>query len=149
MKTLKETFIIALFCLGVSSSFAEIPAYQSTDNSGLNKKERIDAVETYLAKLAESITKLEQKLDENSAQIKNLEKAVKFLREEQTKKMDSKLGEAKMPVAANPSGKPLPSELEQLKSDVMALKNQTIEKLRTNLDELSETVKGIQATLKK
>lgn len=149
MKTIKETVIISLFCLGLSSSFAEIPGYQSTDNTGLNKKERIDAVETYLAKLAESISKLEQKLDENSAQIKNLEKAVKVFREEQAKKVDSKLGEAKVPTPGTPLEKTGPSELQKLKADVMALKNQDIEKLSKSLEELSDTVKAIQATLRK
>lgn len=149
MKTFVSALLLASVWFGASQVSAEIPGYSSTDNTGLNKKERIDAVETYLSNLTQSLTKLEQKLDENSKKLSDLDRVVNALKASEAKKVDSKLGEAKQPTPGNPAGKPEPSELEKLKADVLALKNQDIEKLKTNLEELSDTVKAIQSNLKK
>jgi len=149
VKTFVSALLLASVWFGASQVLAEIPGYSSTDNTGLNKKERIDAVETYLSNLTQSLTKLEQKLDENSKKLSDLDRVVNALKASEAKKVDSKLGEAKQPTPGNPTGKPEPSELEKLKADVLALKNQDIEKLKTNLEELSDTVKAIQSNLKK
>lgn len=149
MKTLIGTLLLASVWFGASEVSAEIPGYSSTDNTGLNKKERIDAVETYLSNLTQSLSKMEQKLDENAKKLADLDRVVSALKANEAKKVDSKLGEAKQPTPSNPSGKPEPSELEKLKADVLALKNQDIEKLKVNLEELSDTVKAIQVNLKK
>lgn len=148
VKTKVATLVLVCLWFGVSAVRAEMPVYKSTENEGLNKNERIDSVESYLASMAKSLNGLEQKLNENSQKLKDLDKLVKLLKEEQAKKVDSKLGEVKQPTPENPTGKPEPSELEKLKADVMAMKNQDIEKLRTSLDELSDTVKAIQTRLK-
>lgn len=149
MKTFIRTLVLATLCFGASELPAEIPGYQSTDDTGLNKKERIDAVETYLSNLTKSLTKLEQKIDENAKKLSDLDRVVAVLKANEAKKVDSKLGEVKQPTPANPTGKPEPSELEKLKADVLAIKNQDIEKLKANVEELSDTVKAIQSNLKK
>lgn len=151
----------SLFFVSLSMAQAEIPDYSSTDNTGLNKKERIDAVETYLANVSKSLQSMEAKLSENSKKLIELDKVVKAIKDEQaktqakeqakdqSKKPEAKLGEVKKSATDNPSAASEASELEKLKADILTLKNQDIEKLKTNLDELSETVKAIQATLKK
>lgn len=148
MKTFSRSLIIACLWFGVSGAWAEVPVYKSTENEGLNKNERIDSVESYLAKMATSLNGLESKLNENAKKLKDLEKLVLVLKEEQAKKIDSRLGEVKQPTPENPTGKPEPSELEKIKADIMAMKNQDIEKLKTSLEELSDTVKAIQTKLK-
>lgn len=148
VKTKFATLILVCLWFGVSGAQAEMPVYKSTENEGLNKNERIDTVESYLAKMAKSLNGLEEKLNENSNKLKELDKVIKAIKDEQAKKVDSKLGEVKQPTPENPTGKPEPSELEKLKADVLAMKNQDIEKLRSSLDELSDTVKAIQTKLK-
>jgi chromosome segregation ATPase len=173
VKTLVQTLVFSsLLLVLTTNSRAEIKTYQVTDETGLNKKERIDTVETYLSTLSTSLQKMEAKLDENAKKIMSLDQAIKDvqlkeskleLAERQTqsktaaKKTDKKTDadEAEKPVETTGDielkvgEKTQKSEIDKLKADVLALKNQDIEKLKTNLEELSDTVKAIQATLKK
>jgi hypothetical protein len=143
-----KTFLIALSLCSLTSAHAEIKTYHLTENDGLNKKERIDNVENYLIDLSNSLHSMESKLDENAKKIKLLDEAMKNIRiaeaknvelnSDAGKKLSSRLGESKADGA----------EMDKLKADILSLKNQDIEKLKVNLQELSDTVKAIQETLK-
>lgn len=135
----------------ITSSFAQsqIPTYEATDNAGLNKRERIDSVEKYVIDLSSSLRSMESKLDENAKKIKALDDTVKGIKEELTKKEAAKLGEQKAPQKESKEVKEIYQELDKLKSDILSMKNQDIEKLKINFEELSETVRMLQATSRK
>lgn len=144
MKRRLVLFIMTVFIFATHSTvYAQVTAYESTENAGLNKKERIDAVEKYLADLAASLKKMEAKLDENSQKMKSLEDVVKAIKEAEAKKVEPKLGEQKAPNSKEKS------EMDKLKADILAIKNQDIEKLKMNFEELSDTVRMMQATMRK
>lgn len=171
-----KTFILCfVLILTSSASLAEIKTYESTDNTGLNKKERIDTVESYLSTMSTSLQKMESKLDDNAKKIMALDQMIKEVQQKEmkrelqekeaqgkkvAKKTDSK-GEEKT-IEGEKSAeksedyidlkvgeKTQKSEIDKLKADVLAIKNQDIEKLKTNLEELSDTVKALQATIKR
>lgn len=136
------TVIAAVLMINSTSLMAEIKTYESTDNSGLNKQERIETVEKYLVDLSAALRSMENKLDDNAKKLKSLDDVVKAIKVEEDKKIGQKLGEKK-----EVSSKDL-SELDKIKADVLSMKNQDIEKLKTNFDELSYTVKALQATIR-
>lgn len=121
---------------------AEIKPYQSIDNAGLNKQERIEVIDKYMVDLVSSLKNMENKLDENSKKIKSLEDSFKSMKAAEIKKAEVVLGEKKTPLPKDLS------EMEKIKADILAMKNQDIEKLKINVDELSDTVKALQATMK-
>lgn len=141
---MRSIISLFIFTILVSSNClkAEVQAYESTDNAGLNKRERIDSVEKYLSDLAASLKKMEAKLDENATKVKSIEEVLKAMKDAEAKKMAPKLGEQKV---ADPKDK---TEMDKIKADILAMKNQDIEKLKINLEELSDTVKVIQATIR-
>lgn len=174
VKTLVATLILSFFCFGPCASHAEIKSYESTDNTGQNKKERIDSVESYLTNLSNSLQKMETKLDENAKKIQALDQTMKSVQDKMAKKeaeeklasvakASAKKGEEKggeksaeassekeeEKMDAKVGERTAKSEIDKLKADMMALKNQDMEKLKASLEELSDTVKAIQATLKK
>lgn len=171
MKTLILSFVVILTS---SASLAEIKTYQSTDETGLNKKERIDTVESYLSTLSTSLQKMEAKLDDNAKKIMALDQMIKDVQQKELKrellenaaqkkmatkkstgKDEEKMGEKESSeknegyIELKVGEKTQKSEIDKLKEDVLAIKNQDIEKLKTNLEELNDTVKAIQATIKK
>ena len=121
---------------------AEISTYQSSDNSGQNKFERIEVIEKYLIDLSSTLKKMESKLDENSKKIKTFDEQIKSLKDKDQKIGNKELGESKIP---NPKDM---SEVDKLKNDFLSLKNNDVEKLKKEFQELSDTVKAIQSTLK-
>ncbi len=133
---------MAAFFVPNTCLWAQVQGYESTDNAGLNKRERIDSVEKYLIDLAASLKKMEARLDENATKIKSIEAVVKAIKDEEAKRIAPKLGEQK---AIDPKEK---SEVEKLKADILTMKNQDIEKLKMNFEELSDTVRIIQATMR-
>jgi TolA-binding protein len=145
VKTLLGTLISILMLTVSSPAMAEIKSYQSIDNAGLNKKERIEVIDKYLVDLATSLKNMESKLDENSKKLKSLEDVVKALKEAELKKVEPKLGEKKItpPVASKDL-----SETEKLKADILTLKNQDIEKMKIDFQELKDTVNALQETIR-
>lgn len=137
-----------------TNAIAEIKVYQSTDNTGLNKQERIEAVEGYLVDISKSLKTMESKLDENTKKMGILDSLIKSMGAQ--KAADEKLILEK---ASEKKEEPKAAEavvidlgvlkdIEKLKIDVLALKNDDIEKLKINFQELNDTVKAIQATIK-
>ena len=156
MNPTQKMYLVSFLLLGSFSAFSEIKTYQSTDNTGENKYERINTVEKYLSDLSLSLKSMENKLDENARKIQALDSSIKNIKEKQEaliteaearKKKDSKLGESKTASPAAPDTTEQ-TELDKLKADVLSLKNHDIERLKVNLEDLSDTVKAMQATLR-
>lgn len=144
MKTLLVTVISSITLALSTNAVGEVKVYQSTDNTGLNKQERIEAVEGYLVELSKSLKAMEAKLDENAKKLSGIDNVVKAMTEadKQTalKLAAPKLGEQKV----DPKNV---TEVEKLKADILVLKNEDIEKLKVQFGDLNETVKAIQATI--
>lgn len=145
MKTLLGMLILVIMLSASISAMAEIKPYQTIDNSGLNKQERIEVIDKYLVDLASSLKNMESKLDENSKKLKSLEEVVKVIKENELKKVEPQLGEKKTTPAV--ASKDL-SETEKLKADILTLKNKDIEKMKIDFEELKDTVRALQATVK-
>lgn len=141
MKNTVLLFTCLYFAL-CSNVFAQIEGYQSSDNTGLNKKERIDTVEKYLMDLSGSLKKMEAKLDENAKKIMALEGAVKKINEKTQVQLNGQLGEKR------PDANGDLSQIDKMKADILSLKNKDIEKLKIDLSELTDTVKALQSTVK-
>jgi peptidoglycan hydrolase CwlO-like protein len=137
---MKTIFIVLFSSLLTFSSFGETPTYTETENTGLNKKERIDSIEKYLTDLANSIKKMETKFQENTTKLKDLEEIVNSLKKNEEKAASAKLGENAKPVTM--------PEFQKLKTDLEALKNKDIEKLKSDIDVLSNSIFAIQGALK-
>ncbi len=150
VKTYQRIIIGFLFVATSSLTMAEVQSYETTDNTGLNKLERLDTVDKYLVELSKSVKAMEAKLDENAKKIQSLDSIVKVLKENEAKLMTEKLGEQKKSRTKEEAkvSKDDLTEMEKLKADILALKNKDIEKIKVNVEELSDTVKAIQATLK-
>lgn len=138
-------------CLLLATLFgpvkAEIKAYESTDNTGINKKEQIDVIEKYLTNLSGTLKNMEAKLDANTIKLKTLEDVVKAIKDQDIKKIQDKLGEKKeTPPAATNS--PTAEELEKIKADILAIKNEDIEKVQLEVRSLKSSVEQIQGLLK-
>jgi TolA-binding protein len=137
-------FVIAIFSINLSQ--AEVKVYEITENTGLNKLERIDTMDKYLVELSNSIKIMEAKLSENSEKIKSLESIIRTQKEEQLKKQNEKVT-TEISKSSPTSTKDL-SELEKLKADFIVLKNNDIEKLKVDFQDQKETINIIQATLR-
>jgi len=138
MKIIKTCSILLYLSLICSPSFAEIPPFQSNENTGLNKKERIDELEKYLSDLAGTLKKMETKLDENTKKVQSLNDVVKLLKDAQDKKVESDFGEKKITDSKEAF------EIEKLKLDILILKNQDIEKLKNDVKDLNDTLRFIR-----
>ena len=116
-------FLGFIFILINQNLKAEIKPYQSIDNSGLNKQERIEVIDKYLVDLVASLKSMENKLDENSKKVKSLEEVVKALKNAELIKPAPPVSEKKnSSVVAAVDLK----EVEKLKADLLTLKNQDI-----------------------
>lgn len=131
-----------------SLTFAEINVYQSTDNTGLNKREQIDTIEKYLTELSGSLKNMEAKLDANAMKLKTLEEVVKAIKDQDIKKIRDQLGQKKTEEKATASPGPTTEEMEKLKADILTLKNDDIEKVQTEIRSLNSSVEEIQKLLK-
>ncbi len=132
--------LISVFTLTLSAnSFGGIQVFQTTDNTGLNKQERLDAIDKYLVGLSASIKNMEARLDENTKKIHEFDEVAKLIKGVDIKQASEK--------NQGSSGKDL-NEIDKIKNDILSLKNNDIEKIKINVQELTETIKAIQATIK-
>ena len=122
---------------------AEVPAYQITENTGLNKQERIDYLDKYMANLSSTLKSFESKLDENSKKMKDIEASIKEMKVEADKKNVSPQTNEKKQNKNSET-----SEVEKLKADILVLKNKDIEKIKSDLSDLSDEVKLLLKTVK-
>lgn len=136
--------LILMFGLTFSGlCVAEIQIYKSTDNTGINKLERIGVIESYLATLSGTLQNIEAKVDASALKISALEKVVAQIKDTDIKNIQAKLGEK-----SEPAKNPTTEELDKLKADVTALKNDDIEGLRIQIQGLNSSVQSIQGILR-
>lgn len=133
----------ALLVTVFSSSFciAEIQPYQSTDNTGINKLERIGVIENYLSNLSTTLKAMESKLDSTAIKLEAMDVLVKNLKDENAKlktELTEKIGQ--QPHADQ-------KEIEKLKADIMAIKNEDIEKIRIQVQGLNYSIQSVQGLL--
>jgi uncharacterized coiled-coil protein SlyX len=125
-----------------------VDPYSSTDNVGLTKKQRIDSVETYLAKMASDINEIDRKFSEAQDKIKSMQKDLDALNdfkksiEAKKKEEEDALKEANDPKNIDKAKSKDKTELEKLKDDILALKNKDIEKLKLEMEYLREDMKN-------
>lgn len=141
MKNMHILLIILVFTL-CGNAMGEIQGYESSDNTGLNKKERIDSIEKYLIDLSTSLKKMEAKFDEHAKKIIALEDVVKKLNERNQAQTANQLGEKK------PESTGDQKEMDKLKADILSLKNKDIEKLKTDIEDLTNVVKSLQLIIR-
>jgi flagellar motility protein MotE (MotC chaperone) len=145
----KKIYVIAVSALLCSGALAEIKSYQSMDNSGLNKKERIESVELYLSELSSTLKSMEAKLLENSSKMKEFENTIKVLATKNSSEASVEQQKNSDKNRPRPTGDSADkNELEKLKADILSLKNNDIEKLKMDYQDLNETVKVLQATVR-
>lgn len=139
-----KLFIFIFIFIINASLCAEIPLYKATDNTGLNKLERIDVIEQYLIKLSSTLLKIESRVDGNAQKLSSLEKVLIQIKETDIKKLENKLNE-KAVVTKTPEM----DELNKLQADLTTLKNDDIESIRIQIQGLSSSVQLIQTQIEK
>jgi peptidoglycan hydrolase CwlO-like protein len=132
-----KILLICLTFLFYLNAIAETSVFKETDNTGLNKKERIDGIEKYLSDLSASIKNLENKFEENTKKLKSIEDVINKLNISSNKK----LGEEISDHDSNP-------ELSKLKKEIEGIKSKEIEKLKLDITGLNESIKSIEKVLK-
>ncbi|MFA6238632.1 MAG: hypothetical protein WC635_14960 [Bacteriovorax sp.] len=149
MNTKLTALMVSIILSLSTNAFAQIKEYQSTDNTGLNKQERIETVEGYLTNLAKTLQTMEAKLNENSSKLGDLDKLVKKMvadKEATDKILKEKSAEKKPKDGKQTVGEQ--TELEKLKADILVLKNEDIEKLKLDFREMIDTIRALQATMR-
>lgn len=126
--------LLSPFCM------AEIDLYKSTDNTGINKLERIGVIENYLVGLSGTLKSMETKVDSSNIKIEALEGLVKTLKEENAK-LKLELADKKAVKGVDQS------EFDKLKADILSIKNEDIEKIRIQVQGLNYSVQSVQGLL--
>lgn len=126
-----KTSILALAIFFSLHCQAEVIIYKSTDNTGINKLERIGVIETYLSNLSGTLKAMEVKLDATDLKLKALDTTLSALKENDIKKIQEQL--AKKPAETKPEDKVSMEELDKLKADMVSLKNDDIESIRQQI----------------
>jgi hypothetical protein len=138
-----KTLIMSCAVFLSSLCYAEIEPYKSTDNTGINKLERIGVIETYLINLSATLKSMEGKIEANTLKLNNLESSIKTIRETDIKKIQDKLLEK------NSAKTPEMAELTKIKEDILALKNDDIEKMRMQIQGLDSSIDSINSFIKR
>ena len=128
--------------------YAEIKIYETTDNTGINKKEQIDVIEKYLKNLSGQLKNIETNLEANTLKLKLLESSITAIKDTDLKKIQDQLSEKKAPPVKTAEQKEEGMEIEKLKADVLALKNNDFDPLREDVNALRFSVKKLQSILK-
>lgn len=149
---MSKVFVLTLCLLApiyFASAQAQVKSYESTDNTGINKKEQIEVIEKYLADLSGTLKTMEAKLDANTIKLKALEDVVKAIKEQDLKKIQDQIGEKKeASTSGTPEAKPNTEELDKIKADILAIKNEDIEKVQFEVRALNSSIEQIQQILK-
>ena len=119
---------------------AEIPLYKTTDNTGLNKLERIDVIEKYLINISGTLQKIESSVEGNVQKISSLEKAFLEMKENDIKNKE-KIIKEKVAVTKTPEM----DELNKLQADLTTLKNEDIESIRMQIQGLKSSIQLLQS----
>lgn len=129
---------LALFLVFSQSILAKVEVYQSTDNTGLNKLERIDGIEKYLIDLSATLKNMETKLDEQAKKMEEVSKEIAALKDNEAKRIQSALGQKTTDATA------ITGEVEKLRADFTTLKNEDIEKLSRDVLQLKDKLQDLK-----
>lgn len=139
---MRKISVSALFLSTFLSNFctaSEIKEYAITENTGLNKYERIGVVEDYLKNLSKTLQKIEQKVDKSSDSIKYIEKELASSKDE-IQKLKSSLSKA--------SEIKVDDEIKALKDDIQVLKNNDLNVIKDDLYKLRTMLTNLESVLK-
>ncbi|MBY0415318.1 MAG: hypothetical protein K2Q18_14195, partial [Bdellovibrionales bacterium] len=118
-------------------------SYKNTDNTGINKLERIGVIETYLTTLSATLKGMEAKV--LAAELKTNAMEAKLLaKEDEIKKLKEEIASTKELLFKSTID---PKELDRLKADILEIKNEDIEKIRILVQGLNYSVQSIQGLL--
>jgi Txe/YoeB family toxin of Txe-Axe toxin-antitoxin module len=129
---------VAMILVFSQSILAKVEVYQSTDNTGLNKLERIDGVEKYLIDLSATLKNMETKLDEQSKKMEEVSKEIASLKDNEAKRIQSALGQKTTDATA------ITGEVEKLRADFTTLKNEDIERLTRDVLQLKDKLQDMR-----
>jgi chromosome segregation ATPase len=132
-----KLIFVPIFVIFSCLVFAEVSSYKETSNDGVSKHERLEGVEKHLIKITSAISSLEAKFDENAKKVKSLEDMIKNINQTLGKE---KLGEAKSDEAS--------IDLKKMRSDLDTIKSKEIEKIKTEMKDLTDIIKSIQTIMK-
>ncbi len=136
---MRKIIFLFIFLLSAEVS-AQIKIYEDTDNTGINKLERIGVIEKYLIGLSQSLKSMEAKLEVNTLKLKTMEDNINSIKDKDLKSITAQLSE-KTSAAAAPSKDA--AEIEKIKADIQTMKNDDIEKIKLDLQALSSAVKQL------
>lgn len=119
-----KTLILVAGVLFSLSCGAQVELYTNTDNTGINKLERINVIESYLQKLSGTLKSMEAKIDAQDLKLKSLEANVSAIKEQDIKRLETQIAQKR---EVKSEEKIAMEELEKLKADMVALKNDDIE----------------------
>ena len=122
---MKKTLIVVMTLAVSQLCYAEIKVYQSTDNTGINKKEQIEVVETYLKGLSVQLQIMESKIDESAKKLKTLEASIYSIKEIDLKKLQDQIVPQKDEDKTSVQ-KENDEEMDKLKADILKIKNDDI-----------------------
>ncbi|MBC7714176.1 MAG: hypothetical protein H7177_12605 [Rhizobacter sp.] len=142
-----KSLVVVLALVSAQLCYAEIKVYESTDNTGINKKEQIEVIEKYLTDLSGQLKNIEAKLEANTVKLKSLETNLSAKDSDIKKIQDQMVVDKKTP-AKTDGQKAEASEMEKMKSDILAMKNNDIEPLREDVNAMRFSIKNIQGVLK-
>lgn len=129
---------LAISFLFMQALLASVDVYKVTENTGLNKLERIDSIETYLVSLSAGLKNLESKMEEQTKKIEAMNKIVTKLEDNDAKRVKAALGG---PITSLEGAT---GEIERLRKDFTAIKNDEIEKLKKDILIIQERVQDIR-----
>lgn len=160
---LLNLLIFVFFSLGHAQSDTEVKedpkVFKTTTEQGMSKFERLEYFDTYLKTISDTMKSLEIKIDENSKKIKSLdENFQKFKLENElakNKKVPEVIIESKKSISKSTSNgieseKNLTAndEIAKIKQDIELLKVKDLGKLRSQINNLADTLEAVQATLR-
>jgi hypothetical protein len=145
-----KTLYLFILLGAVLNATATVPSYQETDNEGMYKPERFSSIEKQLILVSKAVNAIEdkhaasaaalnEKINENSKQIKLLEDQFKSLKPTDT------TAEHKASGRTTDKNVSLEDEMKKLKADFLSLKNQDLEKMSIELHELSLHLKQLES----
>lgn len=148
---MKTLIVIGLLAL-TQPCYAEIKIYQTTDNTGINKKEQIEVIEAYLKDLSGMLKTIEARVEADSQRIKTMEANISAIREQDIKKLQEQVTKvstvAKDPANETAQQKANAEEMEKIKIDILTMKNNDIEPLREDIGMIRASLRNLQSAVK-
>jgi len=121
---------IILILLSFKCLATDFTPYKETDNQSMNKFERIGSIEKYLSGISETLKSLDEKIDLNSKQIKEMSAA--------------KISKDKTSTPAAVDN----SLLVKIQTDFDSLKKDDLKKMRDDITVLQSDIQFIKEILK-